>query len=128
MNSSSRIRYSKAFKRAALVEISAGESPYNVFETFGANVKKLCANDKKYLSKLLYKWNKEVYKSNEKMYLLNYELTDDAILREINYLTYIDETDYIISDVRKRALKYSSKYFDLKNKIKTSNALKKHGK
>ena len=121
----SRIRYSKEFKRRALVEISAGLNPYDVFKSLGVDVEKLCKNDKKYLSKLLYKWNKEIYKDNEKMYFLNCELTDSELLSEIEYLKQDDDKDYIISDFRKRTSKFAPKYFDIQDKIKEKNTLNK---
>lgn len=75
-----RTAYKKDFKRMALIEYTKCHNAVEVFKKLGLSID---SNDKKYASKLIYKWKKEFFDSyalipvgkcgfNEE--LINYEL------------------------------------------------------
>ena len=76
-----RIYFSKQFKRAALIEYSTGKSPDEVLKSLGY---KYITDDKKYASKLIFKWRKEFY-DNLKLYpLLNKDFNENLLKFEMN--------------------------------------------
>ena len=54
-----KIFYSKTFKRKIITALSEKKSLYDIFKKEGYEIDSLIENDKKYISKLLYKWKEE---------------------------------------------------------------------
>lgn len=86
-----RIRYSKEFKRKALLEIAKGKTPLEVLKSSGFNLDEVLKNDKKYPCKIIHKWKKEFYEHNEIIQTLNGKITDKKLLYEIENM--YDDTD-----------------------------------
>jgi len=86
-NKKTRLTFSSVIKRQMFLEASQGINfKYVVNNHFNKN-----SNDKKYASKLFYKWKEEIYSHNEILHIFNYELSDEIINLEIKNMLYEDE-------------------------------------
>ena len=80
-----RIYFTKSFKRWALIEFANGKK--------ASEILKNKSNDKKYASKLIHKWKKELYQ-NPNLIALLYENTDfEHFQKEINIIGEDNEND-----------------------------------
>ena len=112
-----RIYYSKDFKLQALLETENGTRLEDVLFKYGFNINEALKRDKKYCSKLLYKWRKELTKDGKFLNLYADKIYKSVIEYEIQNLNTTDEKDIIISDIKKKILQGSKKYKTLKTRI-----------
>jgi len=78
-----RISFSKQIKRKVLLEVAKGKKPQEALFKYLPFSLNDITNDKKYASKLIYKWKKEMYINREVLFLLNHDVSDNAISEEI---------------------------------------------
>ena len=97
-----RFRYSKDFKRWALRELASGKKPNDILRASGFDIEPLIKNDKKYASKLFYKWRKELYKDYKMMFITSVELTDKVLLDEIDSMYFEDDHDTLIDYLKQK--------------------------
>lgn len=95
-NKQKRIRYSKEFKRWALKEAVSGKNNNDILRASGFDIEPLIKKDKKYASKLLHKWRKEIFENSSKMYITSIKLTDKVIKDEIESMYFEDDIDEIM--------------------------------
>jgi len=112
-----RIRYSKEFKRKALLNIMQGEDALEVLKSSGFDLAQVLKNDKKYVSKIIHKWKKEIYQNKENMYLVNSEITNNILKEEILKLKDENEKDTVMLDLKDKISKNSINYKKLKAHI-----------
>lgn len=93
-----RVRFSKKIKRNILLEIVKGTSAQDAFLKHAFESLEEITKDKKYASKLLYKWKQEMYENKEILNLLNHNIDFDVINAEINNIGDDEEDDFILSD------------------------------
>jgi transposase-like protein len=117
MNDKKRTYYSKDFKRKALYEVINGADFEDVLRKFGIDVDSLIKNDKKYCSKLLSKWKKEVYENNEMLYLINSKISNSDIENELRFLVDDDENDCIMDDIKTKIKNGVKNYKKIKNQL-----------
>lgn len=91
-----RIHFSKYFKRRALLAFSKLKKPNEALRACGINLEEFNITDKKYAAKLLHKWRKEMYANFEMLNILNYDLTDEVLKREIESIK-VDPEDKIMN-------------------------------
>lgn len=116
-----RIYYSKSFKRKALIDYSQGRNFEEILKSNGFNIETALKNDKKYCSKLLYKWKKELYCNNEIIYFINSDITQEDIMYEIEALDDYDEADLIYDNLNKKVKENTVMYEKHKNQINITN-------
>ncbi len=90
-----RNRFSENFKRRVLLEFSKGKSPNEALSVFGYDANKFNNNDKKYSSKLIHKWHKELYKNREILFNSWKNIKNTDLQYEINSMADDDEKDFI---------------------------------
>ena len=120
MCNKNRIKYSKDFKRQALINYKNPKEFEKMLLKYGYDIEKLCANDKKYCAKLLHKWKKEACRNNEILYFINTELTNSAIEDELDNLSDEHDGDLIMEETKRKILEGVKKYKSLKNRIKSA--------
>ena len=100
---SERMSFTKAFKRFVLIELSKGIKPELILNnSFKDKTFKIDTQDKKYYSKLMYKWRNELY-SNLSMLSFNSVYPSDSILDvELNNIGCDDEFDDIEIEFQER--------------------------
>ena len=86
-----RIHFSKQFKRAVLLEYSRLKKPNSAFEACGFDISKFNLNDKKYSSKLLYKWRNELYNNRHMLGFMNTQMDDIELKNEIDKLEKLSD-------------------------------------
>jgi len=111
--------YSKIFKQQALFEVANGEKLELVLRKNGYDIDDALKKDKKYCSKLLYKWRKELQESKITKNLNTLEDTACIINQEINNLDD-DKKDIIMSDMTSKIFLGINKYKNLKTRIMSS--------
>lgn len=96
-----RIRYSKEFKRNFLLSVMRGQSPKEALLASGFDLSEVFKNDKKYASKLFYKWKKEFFKNGKSSCLIDNTNTSSA---QNNFLNFYESDceDVIMADLKKR--------------------------
>lgn len=98
---SQRITFSKKIKRRVLLEIAKNRKPREVFcEVAFSNIDEV-SSDKKYISKLVHKWRKELYNNKAILSILNQEVDINSLDYEIETLLKViskDEKNYIFND------------------------------
>ena len=109
-----RIRYSKEFKRNAVLSAMRGVSALEILMSSGYDLSNVLKNDKKYASKLLYKWKKEFFKNRKKIQQPN---SDDTIRNEISNLTDDYENDIIMTEVKNKVFCAADNFKKLSLKI-----------
>ena len=114
-----RIYYSKDLKRRALIQYANGEKLDTFLRSNNIDIDSLIKRDKKYISKLLYKWRNELYKNNEILFLTNDELSTCTLEQELLSLSD-DEPDVIMINIKDKIIKGKNKYKKLKNRIFSS--------
>ena len=110
-----RIRYSKEFKRWALRVASSGKSNNDILRASGFDIEPLIKKDKKYASKLLHKWRKEIFENSSKMHISSMKLTDEVIKDEIESMYFDDDVDEIMLGIREEGLTNLKDYKKRKN-------------
>ena len=90
-----RKKFSNKFKRKIILEYIKGKNPAEIFFENGVDL----TGDKKYASKLINKWKKEVYK-NINILSLNFDNIDLSYAEnEINSIGSDDEIDTITDEI-----------------------------
>ena len=80
---SQRVSFSKKLKRKMLLEFAKGKNPKDfLFESAFSSLKDI-TNDKKYSSKLLHKWKKELYLNKNILSILSHHIDNQMIDYEI---------------------------------------------
>ena len=93
-----RIRFSKKIKRDILLEIARGTSAQDAFLEYASLAVDEITKDKKYASKLLYKWKQELYEDKEILNLLSHNVDTAMINNEINNIGNDDEEEFLFDD------------------------------
>ena len=102
---SQRISFSKDFKRKVLIELSKGKKAKEIITQAVSNILEIDTNDKKYYSKLIYKWKQELYNNNSLLAFTSINPTIDNLNYEINNIGLDEETDDIEEEfVQKNSL------------------------
>ena len=96
-----RVRFSKKVKRDILLEIAKGENAQDAFLKHAFNSLEKITNDKKYASKLLYKWKQELYENKEIINLLNHVIDFETIEAEIKNIGDDKKDDFILDKALK---------------------------
>lgn len=91
---SQRLSFSKAFKRRVLLEYSKGK---NSDEILNEIIKYSNTTDKKYASKIVHKWRKEMYLDKEILYLTNHA-DIESIEYDIISMTPESDNDDILEE------------------------------
>ncbi len=91
-----------------------GVNPLEILLSSGYDLNNVLNNDKKYASKLLYKWKKEFFKNRKKMQQPN---NNDTIQNEILNLTDDYENDIIMTEVKNRVFCATDNFKKLSLKI-----------
>lgn len=112
-----RIRYSKEFKHNAVFEVLKGKKPLDVLLNSGFDISEVIKKDKKYASKLIYKWKKELLKNKANILSANI-LDKSKIENELSNLTDYNETDPIKDYIKCKMLTGKSDFRKLNVKIK----------
>ena len=94
-----RVRFSRKIKRKILLEIAKGRKPQEVFLEFAFDSFDEITKDKKYASKLLYKWRQELYQNKEILNLLNHDVDNKMIEDEIRNIGEDEEKDNVLDGV-----------------------------
>ncbi len=94
-----RVRFSRKIKRKILLEIAKGRKPQEVFLEFAFDSFDEITKDKKYASKLLYKWRQELYQNKEILNLLNHDVDNKMIEDEIRNIGEDKEKDNVLDGV-----------------------------
>ncbi len=102
-NKKKKTNFSKEQKRRALVELSKGKSPDEVFEIVFENSGKLKSADKKYRAKLLHKWRNEMYNNKEVLNFQKKEMNNETLEYEIKNMDIEIENDEIETSLKKYA-------------------------
>lgn len=111
-----RTTFSKGLKRKILIEITKGVKPEDALLKYAFDSLGDITKDKKYASKLIHKWRKEIYEHKEFLYLINHELDDEALDYEIENLSNEDDDD---DEIMRRALEiYAQSLEEAKKKRK----------
>lgn len=80
--------YSKSFKRKIITALSEKKSLYEIFKKEGFEIDSLIENDKRYISKLIYKW-KEEFKEGKLTFIpvdVKNKTIEDEILKLDNFI------------------------------------------
>ncbi len=93
---SQRVHFSKYFKRRALIEFAKLKKPNEALIACGFDLEKELEKDKNYAAKLLHKWRKELYANYKMMSFMNFELTDEVLKQEIEYVSDGSEDDRVM--------------------------------
>ena len=93
-----RVRFSKRIKREILLEIARGTNAQEAFLKHAFTSLEEITKDKKYASKLLYKWKQELYENKEILNLLNHNVDLNTIENEIKNIGNDEEYDFILSN------------------------------
>lgn len=114
-----RTYYSKIFKQQALFEVANGEKLEFVLRKYGYNIDEALKKDKKYCSKLLYKWYKELdgCKLQNSTALENMSC---IIKQEIKNLRDDNQKDIIMSDTMNKISQGAARYKKLKMRTITN--------
>lgn len=92
-----RVHFSRYFKRRVLLEYARLKKPNEALRACGFDIDSALLIDKKYASKLIHKWRKELYQNHHMRSFMNCEMTDEALKREIEFLKSEDDsTDRIM--------------------------------
>ena len=86
-HNSERITFSKRLKRLVLLEVIKGAKPKDALLKYAPIALEEITKDKKYASKLIYKWKQEAYLNREMMFLLNHDIDNKMIDEEIEALS-----------------------------------------
>ena len=93
-----RVRFSRKIKRKVLLEVAKGKRAQDVFlECIVSSLNEI-TSDKKYVSKLLYKWRKELYENKEFLCLLNHEIDNKMLMDEIKSIGDDAEEDISLDE------------------------------
>ena len=90
-----RISFSKDFKRKALIELAKGKSSQEIITQATFDILEINTIDKKYYSKLMHKWRKDLYANNALISFLSVKPTNENLNIEINNIGFDDEIDDI---------------------------------
>jgi len=102
-----RIYYDKNFKNLFLYKLSKDENPEKIITENGYDIKNLLLKDKKYLSKLIHKWKKDLLESNlEIANFKNQNLTSYNLLYEINSSSKENENDILFKTLKEKEKNY----------------------
>lgn len=93
-----RVRFSKKVKRDILLEVAKGASAQEAFLKYAFISLDEITKDKKYASKLLFKWKQELYENKEILNLLNHGVSCEAIEAEIQNIGNDEEEDIILKE------------------------------
>ena len=93
-----RIRFSKKVKREILLEIAKGTSAQEAFLKYAFASLDEITKDKKYASKLLFKWKQELYENKEMLNLLNHNIDFETINAEIKDIGNDKEDNFILEE------------------------------
>ncbi len=91
-NKKTRKHFSNKIKRSVLLEYVKGKKPNEIFAELGINF----TRDKKYASKLVNKWKKELYKNINILSLDFVNIDENYSEKEINTIGRDDEIDNIL--------------------------------
>ena len=94
-----RVSFSRSIKRKILLEIANGKNPNKVLMELANIPKEKFNNDKKYATKLIHKWRKEMYENKEILNILNHDLNQKIIEDEIVAIGDDKEEDIIILNI-----------------------------
>ena len=112
-----RIYYSKDFKYQTLLEVAKGRNFEEILRSYGYDIDSAIKKDKKYCSKLLYKWRKELYGNNKNVSNTNSEATQSMLNSIIQILNDDDKNDIIMAETKSKIMQNVAKYKNLKNRI-----------
>lgn len=90
-----RISYTKSFKRRALLELVKGKLPQDILKSATKDILSFNTSDKKYFSKLLHKWKKELYCDNRYVFFNSIDPNDLDLEYELINMHKVDEIDEI---------------------------------
>ncbi len=113
-----RIYYSKDFKYQTLLDVANGKKIEDILRLYGVDIDSALKRDKKYCSKLLYKWKKELNISNKEN--KSVKNTQSMLKALIQILDDNNVDDVIIKNTKDKIMKNVAKYKNLKNRVMTS--------
>lgn len=103
--------YSKAFRKRAFFELSKGKPLFEIFKDINFKIDERLKKDKKYLSKLTFKWKKEFFE-NPRELMPNYcPLSEDNLYEYISLLGDENEDDFLEDIEKENGLKPCSNLF-----------------
>ena len=111
-----RIRYTKEFRRSAVLSVMQGKKSLEVLLSCGFDLSEVLKNDKKYASKLIHKWKKEFFKNQKSLCSLNIQ-DKDSIQNEISNLADNNEEDTISDYIKTQILNGVNNYKRLSSKL-----------
>ena len=92
-----------------MLEIAKGAKPKDAFLKYVALELSDLSDDKKYISKIVHKWKKELYENREMLFFLNHDVDDEMIEEEIlslgNDLDEIINISQAIEEIKNNYLK-----------------------
>lgn len=96
-----RVSFSKKIKRKILLELAKGKRPQDILLEYAFVSLSNITQDKKYSSKLLHKWRKELYSNKTLIHFLNNQVDNNVLNYEIENIdesVTISTHDPIISE------------------------------
>lgn len=103
--------YSKSFRRWAFFELSKGKPLFEIFKEINFEIDERLKKDKKYLSKLTFKWKKEFFENPKKLMLTYYPLSSENLYEHISLLGDENEDDFLEDIKKENSLKPCSNLF-----------------
>lgn len=102
-----RVSFSRKIKRKILLEVAKGKSPQEALLMYAFDSIEEISKDKKYASKLLHKWRKEMYENKEILNFLNHQFSFEMLDCEIDNMGSDEENERIfeLTEIEMRSLK-----------------------